>query len=57
MPDSMAKRKWKQENSRNITLTLMTKGDADILDYLEGKTKSIIIKAALREYMARHKEE
>lgn len=57
MPDSKAKTKWMRDNSTNLTIKFMHKSDADILEYLDGKSKATIIKAAIREYMANHKEE
>lgn len=57
MPESEAKTRWMRENSTNLTIKFMHKSDADILAFLEGKTKATIIKEAIREYMANHKEE
>ena len=57
MPDSKAKTKWMRENSTNLTVKFMHKSDADILDFLEGKSKATVIKAAIREYMKNHSEE
>ena len=57
MPESEAKTRWMRENSTNLTIKFMHKSDADILAFLEGKTKAAVIKAALREYMENHKEE
>ena len=55
--DSAAKRKWIKEHTVSVGMKLQKKTDADILEFLEGKSKQTIIKAALREYMERHKEE
>lgn len=57
MPDSEAKKKWIRENSTIISIKYMNRSDADILDFLEGKPKATIIKAALREYMKNHPEQ
>lgn len=57
MPESEAKTRWMRENSTNLTIKFMHKSDADILAFLEGKTKATIIKEAIREYMKNHKEE
>ena len=45
-----------RENSTNLTIKFMHKSDADILGFLEGKSKATVIKAAIREYMENHKE-
>ena len=57
MPDSEAKKRWMRENTVVITVKCMYKSDADILEFLDGKPKATVIKAALREYMENHKEE
>ena len=57
MPDAPSKRRWDAENVRVITFKLFRKNDEDIIDFLEGKVRGEVIKAALREYMANHKEE
>lgn len=54
MPDSPAKKKWLKDNSKAISFRLMLKGDADIIEYLETVPTATTIKAALREYMAKH---
>lgn len=56
-PDSEAKKAWMRENTTMVTVKMVNKTDADILEYLQGKAKATIIKAALREYMTNHKEE
>lgn len=56
-PESEAKKRWMRENTTMITVKMVNKSDADILQFLEGKQKATIIKAALREYMKNHKEE
>lgn len=57
MPESEAKTRWMRENSTNLTIKFMHKSDADILAFLEGKTKATIIKEAIREYMENHPNE
>ena len=54
MGDSEAKKTWMKNNSTIITIKMMHKSDADLIEYLDGKQKAPIIKAALREYMERH---
>ena len=61
MSDSEAKKKWVKENTVMVSFKLFkaigqNQNDQDILDYFEGKTRSEIIKAALREYIENHKE-
>lgn len=56
MPDSEAKKRWMRENTTVITVKCMYKSDADILEFLDGKSKATVIKAAIREYMENHKE-
>ena len=56
MPDSQAKRDWQKENTVFIGLKLQKSTDADILQFLDGKVKQAVIKAALREYIQNHKE-
>ena len=57
MPESEAKTRWMRENTTNLTIKFMHKSDADILAFLEGKTKAAVIKTALREYMTIHASE
>lgn len=57
MPESEAKTRWMRENTTNLTIKFMHKSDADILAFLEGKTKATVIKEAIREYMENHKED
>ena len=57
MPDSEAKKEWMRKNARIISIKMMLKGDADILEFLQDKPTATTIKAALREYMKNHKEE
>ena len=48
---------WQKENTKKITFQFMLKGDADILEALEkSDNKAGLIKKALREYIANHKE-
>lgn len=56
MPESKAKTRWMRENTTNLTIKFMHKSDADILAFLEGKTKATVIKEAIREYMKNHGE-
>jgi hypothetical protein len=62
MGDSEAKKKWDKDNVLFVGFKLFRevkgkRNDQDITDFLEGKVKGEVIKAALREYMANHKEE
>ena len=62
MPDSEAKKSWDKENMVFIGFKLFreVKGkqnDQDIIDFLQGKTKGEVIKAALREYIAAHPDD
>ena len=40
MPDSEAKKRWMRENTVVITVKCMYKSDADILEFLDGKSKA-----------------
>lgn len=57
--EKMKKRKaaWDKENTVMTAIKLQRNTDADILQFLEGKQKQTVIKLALREYIANHKEE
>ena len=57
MPDSEAKKKWMKNNSTMVGVKMMNKKDADILEFLEGKSKATVIKSALREYIQNHSGE
>ena len=62
MPDCEAKKKWDKANVLFVTTKLFrsvgdSKNDQDIIDYLDGKPRATIIKAALREYMENHQSE
>ncbi len=50
-PDSEAKKAWMKQNTTVVTVKLMHKGDADIMAYLEDKSKATVIKQALRLLM------
>lgn len=52
MPDYESKKKWDKENVVFVTTKLFKSTDADILDFLEGKSRAAEIKKALRYYMA-----
>lgn len=53
-PESEAKKAWMRDNTTMVSVKMVNKSDADILEYLQGEAKATIIKAALREYMERH---
>ena len=57
MPDCESKKKWDKKNVIFATTKLFKTTDADIIEFLEGKSRSTVFKAALREYMNNHKEE
>lgn len=50
--DSEAKKKWDKENVLFVTTKMFKTTDADILQFLEGKTRAEQIKKALRLLMA-----
>lgn len=57
--DSEAKKEWNRNNLVHLGVKLFRpikgkQNDGDIIDYLEGKVKGEVVKAALREYMANH---
>ena len=61
MADSEYKKNWDKENLIRITFKLFratakNQNDQEIIDYLDGKVKGAVIKAALREYIENHKE-
>ena len=61
MADSEAKKKWDKDNMVFVGFKLFRANDKKtndqgIIDFLDGKTKGEIIKAALREYMINHPE-
>ena len=51
------KAEWDKKNTVMTSVKLQYTTDADILQFLEGKQKQTVIKLALREYIANHKEE
>ena len=60
--DSEAKKKWNRNNVVFVGIKLFRpingkQNDGDILDYLDGKVKGEVIKAALREYIKNHEGE
>lgn len=57
MPDSTAKKEWFKTNSTMVTVKMMNKGDADILEYLKDKPKATTIKRALRLLIETEKKE
>lgn len=57
MPDSERKKAWIRANTMSVGAKLNRNTDADILDYYNDKVSAADIKAALREYMARHPKE
>lgn len=48
---------WDKKNTVMTSVKLQYTTDGDILQFLEGKQKQTVIKLALREYIANHKEE
>ena len=57
MADTPKQREWQKENTVVVTIRLQKSTDADILELFKNGQKQTIIKAALREYMANHKED
>jgi len=59
MPDCEAKKKWDKENVLFVTTKLFktNTADAEIIKYLDGKSRATVIKEALREYMANHPDD
>lgn len=60
--DSQRKKDWDKEYMVFVAFKLFRatengSNDQDVIDFLAGKNKSAIIKAALREYMANHADE
>lgn len=51
-----AQAKWQKSNTTMVAIRLQNSTDADIIEFLDGKQKQTIIKAALREYMKNHEE-
>ena len=54
MAQTEAYKQWAKDNTVMITMRLQKTTDADILQFLEGKSKQTIIKDALREYIKNH---
>ena len=54
---SKAKQDWMKENSKVYGVRVMKNTEKDLWDYLQGKEAAKIFKAALREYIEKHKEE
>ena len=53
MPESEAKKKWMQENTKMFTLKLQYKGDSDLIEYLQDQpNRQGEIKRLLRLAMA-----
>lgn len=57
--DSEAKKRWDKENMVFVAFKLFREingkqNDQDIIDFLQGKPKGEVVKAALREYIANH---
>ena len=53
---SEKRKAWEKENTVVISIKLQRSTDADILRYLNGKSKQTIIKLALRGYMEKYPE-
>ena len=61
MPQSKAKSEWIKQNAIIMSVKLMRRTEADLIEYLDsmlerGVPKGTVIKSALREYMERHKD-
>ena len=54
---SKAKQDWMKENSKVYGVRVMKNTEKDLWDYLQGKEAAKNFKAALREYIEKHKEE
>ena len=59
MPDSESKKRWKAENTRNLVININKNTDKEIFEYLKKLDGSYgkVFKAAMKEYIANHKEE
>lgn len=55
--ESEAKRKWQKDNTVFFGIKLQKTTDADIIAFLQDKSKQTVIKQALREYMTTHPAE
>ena len=56
MADAPSKKRWDKEHTVLMTIKFQRKTDQDCIDFLDGKNRRNTICAALREYMANHKE-
>ena len=56
MPDYKSKKDWDKENVVFVTTKLFKSTDADILEYLDGKSRATEIKRALRLLIETEKE-
>lgn len=56
MSDAPSKKRWDKEHTVLMTIKFQRKTDQDCIDFLDGKNRRDTICAALREYMANHKE-
>lgn len=54
---SAAKQEWMKNNSKVYGVRVMKNSEPDLWEFLQGREASTLFKAALREYMANHKEE
>lgn len=57
MPDYESKKAWDKENVVFVTTKLFKSTDADILEYLDGKSRATEIKRALRLLIETEKKE
>ena len=62
MPDGEWTKQWDKKNVLFVTTKLFrqvgdSQNDQDIIDYLNEKPRSTIIKIALREYIANHPDD
>ena len=61
MPMSEAKRKWEAKNALVFSVKLMRKSEPDLVEYFDkmlerGIGRCTLVKLAVREYMANHRE-
>ena len=61
MPDSNYKKQWDKDNVLFVSFKLFKatgkrENDQEIIDFLSDKVKATVIKTALREYIANHKD-
>lgn len=57
MPESEKKKAWMAANTVQATAKLNRNTDADIIEYFGDKIPASVIKSALREYIANHKND